>query len=135
VLQLVETPVVQMLQDQHPNHDLGWRAGPPAFPALRPALLQRGGDGLNHGLVLEHRVDPLQPGGPQFVGVGQQDLEQTALALSSSHHGRSFRGRSWARSVVRPIRAHQREMRCLATALDAGSRSINHFGGDFFTGK
>jgi hypothetical protein len=46
-------------------------------------------DDLNHGLVLELRVDPSQPVGPQFVPVGQQNFEQTPLALSTLNHART----------------------------------------------
>ena len=63
---------------------------PSATPTLRPARLERLRDDLNHGLVLEQRVDLAQPVGPQFVPIGQQDFEQTPLALSALNHARSF---------------------------------------------
>ena len=90
VLQVVVAPVEQMLQHQHPDDDLGRRAGTSAATTLRPPRFERLGDHLNHGLVLEQRVDSPQPVGPQFVSIGQQHFEQTALALSASDHARSF---------------------------------------------
>ena len=71
-------------------HDLRRRARAAAAPTLRPARLERLRDDLNHGLVLEQRVDLAQPVGPQFVPIGQQDFEQTPLALSALNHARSF---------------------------------------------
>ena len=41
--------------------------------------------------------------GPQFVPIGQQDLEQTPLPLSALNHARSFDENSRAGSVVRRI--------------------------------
>jgi hypothetical protein len=89
-LEIVIAPIEEMLQDQHPQHDVGWcpRASTP--PTLRPARLQRLRHRLNHGLVLEQRVDTPQPVGPQFVSVGQRRFEQTPLALSASDHAHSF---------------------------------------------
>jgi hypothetical protein len=59
-----------MLQNQHPDHDLRRRPRPPAAPALRPAPFEGLRHDLNHGLVLEQRVDLAQPVGPQFVPSG-----------------------------------------------------------------
>ncbi len=89
-LQIVVAPIEQMLQDQHPQHDLRRRARAPAASTLRPARFHGQGHGLNHGLVLEQRIDLAQPVGPQFVTIGQQHFEQTPLALSTSDHARSF---------------------------------------------
>jgi hypothetical protein len=61
-----------------------------ATPTLRPPSFERLGHDLNHGVVLEQRVDLAQPVGPQFVTVGQQHFEQTPLALSALDHARSF---------------------------------------------
>jgi hypothetical protein len=90
LLQVVVAPVEQVLQDQHPDHDFGWRAGTSAATTVGPPGLQCLRDDLNHGLVLEHGVDAAQPVGPQFVPIGQQHFEQTPLALSASDHARSF---------------------------------------------
>ena len=57
LLQVVVAPVEQMLQDQHPDHDLRRRAGTAAATTLRPPRFERLRDDLNHGLVLEQRVD------------------------------------------------------------------------------
>ena len=90
LLQVVVAPVKQVLQDQHPDHDLRRRAWTSAATTVRPSCLECLGHDLNHGLVLEHRIDPPQPVGPQFVPIGQQHFEQTPLALSASDHAHSF---------------------------------------------
>ena len=90
VLEIVVAPIEQMLQNQHPQHDLGRRAGTTAPPTLRPARFQRLRHRLNHGFVLEQRIDLAQPVGPQLVTIGQQHFEQTALALTALDHARSF---------------------------------------------
>ena len=46
-----------MLEDQHPNDDLGRCARAATAATVRPARLERVRDDLNHGLVLEQRVD------------------------------------------------------------------------------
>jgi hypothetical protein len=68
----------------------------------RPSVAGKSDD-LNHGLVLEQRVDLAQPVGPELVPIGQQDLEQTPIALSALNHARSFDESSCAGSVVRRI--------------------------------
>ena len=94
-------------------HDLGRRPRTSAAPTLRPARLERLRDDLNHGLVLEQRVDLAQPVGPQFVPIGQQDFEQTPLALSALNHARSFDEASRAGSVVRADRSSQWQKSCI----------------------
>ena len=90
MLQIVVTPVEQMLQDQHPDDHLRRCARTTATPTLRPSCFERLGDDLKHGLVLEQCVDLAQPVGPQFVPIGQQNFEQTPLALSALNHARSL---------------------------------------------
>jgi hypothetical protein len=75
-----------MFEDQHPEHDLGGRSRPAATSTLWPTRFQALRDGLNHGFVLEQRVDLAQPVGPQFVAVRQEDFEQTPLTLSALNH-------------------------------------------------
>src|SRR5262249_21110707 len=89
-LQVVVAPVKEMLQDEHPQYDLGGRAETPTVLALRPPRFGTLRHRFNHRFVLEQRVDPPQPIGPQLVTVGQQHFEQTALALSALDHARSF---------------------------------------------
>ena len=78
-----------MLQDQHAKDDVGWRAEPAAAPAQRQAAFQSLGDQLDEGLVLECGVDPPQCGIPELVTVGQQHLEDAALAMRATDHGTS----------------------------------------------
>ena len=82
-----------------------------AAPTLRPPRLERLRHDLNHGLVLEQRIDLAQPVGPQFVAIGQQNFEQTPLALSALNHARSFDESSRAGSVVRSDRSSQLQNR------------------------
>ncbi len=84
---VIKLQIEQMLQDnQHPNDHLRRRARTrPRRSTLRPPCFERLGDHLNHGFfyVLEQCVDLAQPVGPQFVPIGQQNFEQTPLALSA----------------------------------------------------
>jgi hypothetical protein len=67
VLEGVETPAVQMLEDQHAEHGLGRRPRASAATAVRPAGVERRDDRLKHGLVLEQRVDAPQIRGPELL--------------------------------------------------------------------
>jgi len=124
-----------MLQNQHPDHDLRRRPWPPAAPALRPAPFEGLRHDLNHGLVLEQRVDLAQPVGPQFVPVRQQHLEQTPLALFALNHARSFDETSCASSVVRRIDRRNRRIERFVTAGRRPSVHVNELRGHFFTAK
>jgi hypothetical protein len=78
-----------MLQDQHPNHDLRRRTQASATATLRPPFFKRLSDDLNHGIILEERIDLSQPVGPQLVPIRQQNFEETPFALSTLNHARS----------------------------------------------
>ena len=62
-----------MLQDRHPDNDLGSRSDSAAAATLRPALLEGLGDDLKHGVVLEQRVDlaPLMKNHARAVSYGR----------------------------------------------------------------
>jgi hypothetical protein len=98
-----------MLQDQHPDDDLGRRTKTAATATLRPPFLKGLRNDFNHGVVLEQRVDLAQPVGPQFVPIRQQDFEQTPFALSALHHARSF-DESRTGSLVRRIDRRNRRI-------------------------
>src|SRR6516164_6434200 len=88
-LALVEGPVEQVLQDQHPEDDLRRRPEAPPAPALGVAPAQ-GLDHLIHQLVIrEHLVDRAERGVPELVAVGQQHLDQATLDERASDHGSS----------------------------------------------
>ena len=108
--------------------------GRPRRPTLRPALLKRLRHHLNHGLVLEQRVDLAQPVGPQFVAIGQQDFEQTPFALSALNHARSFDESACAGSVVRQIDRRNGIERLVAAGRPP-SVPVSDLGGHFFTEK
>jgi hypothetical protein len=93
------------------------------------------GHHLNHGLVLEQGVDLAQPVRPQFVPIGQQDLEQTSLALSALNHARSFDDSSRAGSLVRRIDRRNGRIERFVTAGRRPSIIISDLRGHFFTGK
>jgi hypothetical protein len=124
-----------MLEDQHPDDHLGWCAGTAATSTLRPSLLKRLRHDLNHGVVLEQRVDLSQPVGPQFVTVGQQDFEQTPLALSALHHTRSFAESSRAGTVVRRINRRNGRIDHSVTIDHPASVPVSGLRRHFFTGK
>jgi hypothetical protein len=89
---------------------------------------------LNHRFVLEQRVDLAQPVGPQFVPIGQQNFEQTPLALSALNHARSF-DESRAGSVVRQIDRRNRRIARLVTAARWSAVRLSDLCGHFFTEK
>ena len=76
-----------------------------------------------------------QPVGPQLVSIGQQNFEQTPLALLPLNHARSFDNRSRAGSVVRRIDRDNGKTERLVTAGRRPSVPLNDLRGHFFTGK
>src|SRR6266480_664262 len=88
-LTFVKAPLVEVLQDQHPEDHFGGSAEPAALLAQRIALRERGGDQVDKCFVLERGIDPLQGGIPQFVAVGQQHFEHAALPMGATDHGTS----------------------------------------------
>jgi hypothetical protein len=74
------------------------------------------GHDVNHGVVLEERIDLAQSVGPQLVVIGQQNFEQTSVALSSLHHACSFDQQSRAGSLVRRIGRPNCRIDCFVTA-------------------
>ena len=88
-LALIEAPVVQVLEDQHPQHDGG--GGPQAAAALTlgMALGQRLRNAIDERLVVEQHVDPAKRGIPELVGIGQEYFHEAALPVRSPHHGAS----------------------------------------------
>jgi hypothetical protein len=135
VLQVVIAPIKQVLQNQHPDDDFGRRSEPPAASTLGPAFLERLGHHFNHGRVLEGGIDSSQPVGPQLVTIGQQNFEQTPLALSALNHARSFDERSCAGRVVRQIDRRNRRFERLVTAGRRPSVQFSDLRGHFFTAK
>ena len=135
LFQVVVAPVEQVLQDQHPNHDLRRCPRPAASTTLRPSRLERLRDDLNHGLVLEQRVDPPQPVGPQLVTIGQQHFEETPLALTASDHARSFVA-CMRINIGTLIRTGKRS-KAKRSVTRRSHRSMNHndLTRPFFTGK
>jgi hypothetical protein len=69
------------------------------------------------------------------VPVGQQDFEQTPLALSALNHARSFDESSCAGSVVRQIDRRNGRIERLVTAGRRPSVPVSNLRGHFFTGK
>ena len=86
---LVKAPVVQVLEDEHAQHD--GRGGAQAAPALTLRMAPR--QGLRHpideALVIEQRVDPAERRIPELVGIGQEHFDEAALLVRSPHHGAS----------------------------------------------
>jgi hypothetical protein len=123
-----------VLQNQHPDDDLGGRTEAASTTTLRPSLFKCLRDDLNHGIVLECRVDSAQPVRPQFVPVGQQNFEQTSLALSALNHARSFVEQSRAGSVVRQI-DRRNGIERFVTAGRRRPVQCSHLRGHFFTAK
>jgi hypothetical protein len=133
MLQGVVAPIEQVFQNQHADHDLRRRTEAAAPSTVWPSSFERLGHNLNHSLVLEQRIDLAQPIGPQLVAVGQQNFEQTPLALSALNHARSFDQRSHAGKVVRQIDRRNRRMNHLITAGRRPSAQLNDLRDHFFT--
>jgi hypothetical protein len=67
--------------------------GVAVLPIVRESIaahLEACGSWRLPAFVLEQRIDPSQPLGPQLVAIGQQHFEQNALALSTLDHAHSF---------------------------------------------
>jgi hypothetical protein len=69
------------------------------------------------------------------VSVGQQDFEQTPLALSALNHARSFDETSCAGSVVQQIDRRNCRIDRLVTAGRWRSVPVSELRGHFFTEK
>ena len=107
----------------------------PPFDVVDGELgLERLDDRINHGLVLEQRVDPPQPVGPQLVPVRQEHFEQTALTLATLNHARSFDEITRGQCSTTD-RSRQCRMNHSVTAGRRLSVPVNELRGHFFTGK
>jgi hypothetical protein len=108
-LALIEAPVEEVLEHEHPEGDRGRRARAAPPRAERPTPRE----GLHHdgeqALVLQLGVDVPEHGIPELLPVGQQDLDKAPLRVRDSNHGVS--GGS-----------ARRELGCLLTA----STDIGH---------
>jgi hypothetical protein len=69
------------------------------------------------------------------VPIGQQDFEQTPLALSALNHARSFDESSRAGSLVRQIDRRNRRIERSVTAGRRPSVQLSELRGHFFTAK
>jgi hypothetical protein len=118
-LALVEAPVVQMLQHQHPQDHVG--GGPESAPTLTlgMALGQRLRDTIHECVVVEQGVDPAEGGIPELVGVGQEHFHETALPVRSPHHGVSG-------EATRPPRVHRVSCAVARRVTSRGSLTIAH---------
>src|SRR5438128_2540809 len=105
-----KTPVVEVLEDQHPQDHRGGR--PQSAPALtlRMALGQGLHDAIDEDLVFEQRVDPLESGIPELVGVGQEHFYEATLPVRSPHHGASGEA-AWPQRLHRVSCAAARRVR------------------------
>ena len=88
-LALVEAPVREVLEHEHPERDGGGRAEPPAPGTQGVAPRQGRRDLVHQVVVLEDEVDLSQDGIPQLVRVGQQDFDQGTLRVGAPDHGAS----------------------------------------------
>src|SRR5262245_40831836 len=80
-LALVEAPVVEVLQHEHPQHHLGRSARTTFLPAAWPATSERIGHQVDELVILEDLVDSTQGGIPQLVRVRQQYFEHASLPV------------------------------------------------------
>src|SRR5204862_6415222 len=88
-LTLIESPIGQMLEDEHPQHDGGRRTQSAPALTLGMALRQRLRHTIDEDVVVEQRVDLPKRRVPQLVAVGQEDFDEAALPVRSPHHGAS----------------------------------------------
>jgi len=87
-LALIEAPVVEVLEDQHPQDHGGWCPQSASPPTLRMALGQGLRDSIDEDIVIEKSVDLPEGGIPELVGVGQEHFHEAA-SVRSPHHGAS----------------------------------------------
>jgi hypothetical protein len=124
---LVEAPVVEVLEDQQPQHD-GRRCPQPAPSAtLRVAAPQGVGDAIDEHLVIEQRIDPAERGVPELVRIGQEHFDQAALRVRPPHHGASGEaGRPQSPHRVSRVAARAAtSRRSLTIACALGGRQAN----------
>jgi hypothetical protein len=134
-LEIIIAPIEEMLEDQHSQHHIRRCPSRSAPSTLRPPCLERLRDSLNHGLVLEQRVALAQPVGPQLVPVRQEDLEQTALALATLNHARSFAKTIMRRQCSTTNRSRQTPNGAFGHRRMRAANTIQRLTGHFFTGK
>src|SRR6266702_1250310 len=92
-LALIEAPVVEVLEDEHPQ-DHGGRCSPSApAPTLRMTLRQGLCHAIDEHVIIEHSVDLPEGGIPELVGVRQEHFYEAALLIRSPHHGASGEAR------------------------------------------
>src|SRR5207249_11548665 len=96
-LERIEAPVVEVLQDQHPQDDGSGGPQAASASALGMALGQRLGDAIDERVVVEQGVDASEGGIPQLVRGGQQRFPEAALSRSEERRvGKEWRA-GWGR--------------------------------------
>src|SRR3989454_68299 len=88
-LTLIEAPVGEMLEDEHPQHDGGGRPQSAPAPTLGMTPRQSLRHTIDEDIVVEQRVDLPKGRVPKLVSVGEEDFDETALPVRSPHHGAS----------------------------------------------
>src|SRR2546427_5429403 len=88
-LTLIEAPVGEMLEDEHPQHDGGGRPQSAPAPTLGMTPRQSLRHTIDEDIVVEQRVDLPKGRVPKLVSVGEEDFDETALPVRSPHHAAS----------------------------------------------
>ena len=84
-----KAPVAHVFQDEQPQHDLGWRAGPPAPGTLRPPLAQRPVHRCHQRLIVQQPIRVAHPGLLQIAhGFGNERVPELPLPAPRVRHGR-----------------------------------------------
>jgi len=118
-LALIEAPIVQMLEDQHPEHDIGGCPQSTAALTLRMTPGQCRRDTIDESVVVKKCVDTSERGIPELVGVRQEHFHEAALPVRSSHHGASG-------EATRPPRVHRVSCAVVRPVTSRGSLTIAH---------
>jgi hypothetical protein len=92
-LALIEAPVVEVLEDEHPQDHGSRRPQSAPTPTLRMTPRQRLGDAVDESIVVEQRIDLSQDGIPELIAVGQEHFNEAALRVGPPHHGASGEAR------------------------------------------
>src|SRR5437667_935176 len=89
-LAFVETPLREVLEDQHAQDHGGGGAEATAALTQRIAPREPLDDQVDERFIVENGIDLTKRRIPELVAIGQQHLEDTALRIRTTDHGASM---------------------------------------------
>src|SRR5207247_9592190 len=102
------TPAAHVLQQQHPQNNIGWRPRAPTSLALFVALAQLLLNNLEQLIVIQSLVGVAHPGLPKILDfLGDEAIGKAALKATRGDHdlpsfdsSRSSRNKYWLSSLI-----------------------------------